>query len=56
MKLLVNGKVYDSAETPVVIEFTEMEQHAFGVVTDKVVSTPPEMSDAEREALLMREL
>ena len=51
MRVLINGVIYDSTETPIVIVFDENEQNLFNNMK-KFVSTPPEYTVEQREDLM----
>lgn len=52
MKLLVDGIIYDSTETPILIEFDENEQDIFNM--RRFVSAPEDSTVEEREELINR--
>ena len=51
MKILINGVVYSSENTTVVIEFEDEEQEIFGDMR-KFVSMPTGSTEEERQKLL----
>ena len=51
MKLLIEGKIYDSAETPVLIVFDENEQKLFNDMK-RYVSAPESSTVEERQKLI----
>lgn len=55
MKILVDGKVYDSTEIPVLIVFDQNEQEMFSGMK-KYVSAPPEATKEERQKLMDTEI
>lgn len=55
MKVLINGVVYDSTETPIMIEFDSNEQGMFNGLT-KFVSTPTRTTMKERKMLIGMDL
>lgn len=54
MKILINGKVYDSTETPVLLVFDENEQKIFNL--KRFVSAPSESTLEERHVLMDTEI
>lgn len=51
MKVMINGIVYDSLETPILLVFdNEWEKRVFNM--DRFVSTPYETTIEERQVLL----
>lgn len=55
MRVLVNGVVYDSTKTPIVIEFDVNEQLLFNGMK-KFVSAPPEYTEKQRNELMDKSL
>lgn len=57
MKVLINGKVYDSAKTPILVVFNGDEQQIFGPYGMKrFVSAPADSTVEERQKLIDTEL
>jgi hypothetical protein len=50
MKLLIDGKVFDSTETPVLIVFDENEKEIFNM--NRFVSAPENATTEERQKLI----
>lgn len=55
MRLLINGKIYDSTETPVLIVFDENEQSLLNGMK-RFVSAPDNTTEEERQILLDTEI
>lgn len=55
MRILVNGVIYDSTKTPIVIEFDVNEQLLFNNMK-KFVSTPSEYTEEQRNELMDKSL
>jgi hypothetical protein len=51
MKILINGVIYDSTKTPILIEFDDFEENLFGGMR-KFVSAPEESTYEERQKLM----
>lgn len=51
MRVLIDGKIYDSIETPILIQFDENEQQYFNGL-HKFVSAPEDSSKEERKKLM----
>ncbi|NHM30972.1 hypothetical protein [Neobacillus terrae] len=47
MKILINGRVYNSAMTPIVLEFEDQEAHVLGLAVKRIVTTPKYMTQDE---------
>jgi hypothetical protein len=54
MKILVNGIVYDSTKTPILIQFEEYEKDMFSM--QKFVSAPDTSTKEERQRLIETDL
>jgi len=55
MKVLINGKIYDSAQTPIVIIFDENEQKLFNDMGG-FVALPDDITEKERQKLIDTEI
>jgi hypothetical protein len=55
MKVLINGKVYDSTQTPILIVFDENEQKLFNGMK-RFVSAPEDSAEEERQELIDTEI
>lgn len=55
MKVLINGKVYDSTQTPILIVFDENEQKLFNGMK-RFVSAPEDSTEEERQKLIDTEI
>lgn len=55
MKILINGVIYDSTKTPIVIEFDSNEKELFNGMK-KFVSAPLDYTEDQREELLNKSL
>ncbi|MER2008507.1 MAG: hypothetical protein ABS939_13740 [Psychrobacillus sp.] len=54
MKILVEGRVYDSTKTPILIQFDENEKEFFNM--RKFVSAPETSTKEERQRLIDTDL
>lgn len=50
MKILIDGRVYDSTKTPILIQFDENERELFNM--KKFVSAPDTSTKEERQRLI----
>lgn len=55
MRVLIEGKVYDSTKTPILLVFDDNEKEIFGGL-NRYVSAPEDSTEKERQVLIETEL